>query len=117
MRIYSRSFLLSLFATLIFAASANAQEAVNSGAWSDSSTWSGGALPQQGDTVTIGAGLDIVLDVTPPALHGLNINGKLSSEFTDNAANGQLQGGTIALQIHDGGGIKVRWRNLRVLEL
>jgi hypothetical protein len=25
--------------------------------------------------------------------------------------------GHIALQIHDGGGIKVRWRNLRVLEL
>ncbi len=25
--------------------------------------------------------------------------------------------GSIALQIHDGGGIKVRWRNLRVREL
>jgi hypothetical protein len=24
--------------------------------------------------------------------------------------------GHIALQIHDGGGIKVRWRNLRVVE-
>ena len=25
--------------------------------------------------------------------------------------------GSIALQIHDGGGIKVRWRNLRVVDL
>jgi len=25
--------------------------------------------------------------------------------------------GFIALQIHDGGGIKVRWRNLRIKEL
>jgi len=25
--------------------------------------------------------------------------------------------GQIALQIHDGGGIKVRWRNLKVTEL
>ena len=77
-RVYSRFFLLSLLATFLFTVSANAQEAVSSGAWSDSSTWSGGALPERGDTVTIGAGLDIVLDVSPPPLHGLNINGKLS---------------------------------------
>ena len=32
--------------------------------------------------VTIGAGLDIVLDVSPPALHGMNLNGKLS--FSNN---------------------------------
>ena len=25
--------------------------------------------------------------------------------------------GSIALQIHDGGGIKVRWRNIRVKEI
>ena len=25
--------------------------------------------------------------------------------------------GVIALQIHDGGGIKVRWRNIRIVEL
>ncbi|WP_419941381.1 hypothetical protein [Candidatus Palauibacter sp.] len=25
--------------------------------------------------------------------------------------------GSIALQIHDGGGIKVRWRNLRITDL
>ena len=25
--------------------------------------------------------------------------------------------GSIALQIHDGGGIKVRWRNIRVVDL
>jgi cell migration-inducing and hyaluronan-binding protein len=31
-----------------------------------------------GDVVTIGAGLDVVLDLSPPALHGMYLNGKLS---------------------------------------
>jgi cell migration-inducing and hyaluronan-binding protein len=61
---------------------AQAQEtgpsAVKGGLWSDSSTWSGGAVPEEGDIVTIGAGLDVVLDVSPPALNGMNLNGKLS---------------------------------------
>jgi hypothetical protein len=35
----------------------------------------------------------------------------------DDEGIGQAGEGHIALQIHDGGGIKVRWRNLRVLEL
>jgi hypothetical protein len=43
------------------------------------------------------------------------LNGQQMVELTDNkigAANG-----SIALQIHDGGGIKVRWKNLFVTEL
>ena len=96
MRRNNRSFLLSLLVPACFAvgAGANAQEhaaaheqsaaqgqgpsAVKAGAWSDPSTWSGGALPQEGDIVTIGAGLDVVLDVSPPALNGMNVDGKLS---------------------------------------
>lgn len=35
----------------------------------------------------------------------------------DDEGIGRAGEGHIALQIHDGGGIKVRWRNLRVLEL
>src|SRR4030095_2268501 len=35
-----------------------------------------------GDTVTIAAGKDVVLDVSPPALGGVTIDGKLS--FADN---------------------------------
>ena len=46
--------------------------------WSDASTWSGGQVPQAGGTVTIGEGMDVVLDVSPPALNGINVGGKLS---------------------------------------
>jgi hypothetical protein len=43
------------------------------------------------------------------------LNGTLMTDFSDEkigAANG-----SIALQIHDGGGIKVRWKNLEIKEL
>ena len=43
------------------------------------------------------------------------INGTQMIDLTD-AEIGQRRG-HIALQIHDGGGIKVRWRNLRVARL
>ena len=35
-------------------------------------------MPRAGDAVTIGRDKDIVLDVNPPALRSLTINGKLS---------------------------------------
>ena len=38
--------------------------------------------PAKDAVVTIGRDMDVVLDVSPPALHGLTINGKLS--FADN---------------------------------
>jgi cell migration-inducing and hyaluronan-binding protein len=95
MRSHSCSF-LSLLVSACFSASvcvaAAAQEhahdatreqsssvaAVKGGAWSDPSIWSGGAVPAAGDIVTIGAGMDVVLDLSPPALHGINLDGKLS---------------------------------------
>ena len=40
-------------------------------------------MPRAGDKVTIPAGKDVVLDVSPPALGGLTIDGKLS--FANNA--------------------------------
>ena len=87
MRIHSRLFLLSLLVPACFTVSAFAQEsvssAVNGGPWSDPSTWSGGAVPQAGDIVTIGEGMDVVLDVSPPGLNGMNLDGKLS--FSDDA--------------------------------
>jgi len=83
MRIHNRLFLLSLLVPACFAVSVSAQEAVNGGNWSDPSTWSGGAVPQAGDIVTIGEGMDVVLDVSPPALNGINLNGKLS--FSDDS--------------------------------
>jgi len=83
MRLNNRSLHLSVLATAIFCFTAQAQEAVKSGAWSDPSTWSGGAVPKAGSQVTIGNDIDVVLDVSPPALNGLTISGKLS--FSDEA--------------------------------
>src|SRR5450631_1865821 len=50
--------------------------------WSDAATWPDKKVPGKDAVVTIARDMDVVLDVTPPALHGLTINGKLS--FADN---------------------------------
>ena len=50
--------------------------------WSDAATWPDKKVPGKDAVVTIERDMDVVLDVTPPALHGLTINGKLS--FADN---------------------------------
>lgn len=44
--------------------------------WSDPETW-GGFLPEEGDTVVIPSGKRILLDVDPPPLTGLQIDGTL----------------------------------------
>jgi len=46
--------------------------------WSDPAAWPGGKVPGEGDAVTIGRDMDVVLDVDPPALRSLTIDGKLS---------------------------------------
>src|SRR4051812_47947612 len=46
--------------------------------WSDPASWPGGKVPRAGDEVTIGRDKNILLDVAPPALRSLTINGKLS---------------------------------------
>jgi hypothetical protein len=46
--------------------------------WSDAATWPDRRVPRAGDKVTIPAGKHVVLDVTPPALGGLTVDGKLS---------------------------------------
>jgi hypothetical protein len=78
-----------LFASLLFTAFfllsgfalAEAQEqssAVNGGLWSDPGTWADRELPGEGDRVTIGEDVEVVLDVSPPPLDGIRLNGKLS---------------------------------------
>ncbi len=52
--------------------------AVKAGRWSDAAIWSDKKVPAAGALVTINQGVDVSLDVTPPALNGLTINGKLS---------------------------------------
>lgn len=83
MRTNNRLFFLSLLLPACFTGKAFAQEAVGSGMWSDSSTWSGGAIPAAGDIVTIGEGIDVVLDVSPPGLNGITLDGRLG--FSDEA--------------------------------
>jgi cell migration-inducing and hyaluronan-binding protein len=56
--------------------------AVKQTRWSDPASWPEGKVPRAGDAVTIGRNKNILLDVAPPALRSLTINGKLS--FADN---------------------------------
>jgi len=46
--------------------------------WSDPSAWPSGKVPAAGDAVTIPRGTEMVLDVSPPALRSLTVQGKLS---------------------------------------
>ncbi len=55
--------------------------AMHQSRWSDPASWPDGKVPAAGDAVTIARDREIVLDVSPPALRSLTINGKLS--FSD----------------------------------
>lgn len=46
--------------------------------WSDPATWPNGRVPSEGDAVTIERDMEVVLDVSPPTLRSLTINGTLS---------------------------------------
>ena len=59
------------------APAAAASSAVGQSRWSDPASWPGGKVPGPGDAVTIGKDRNILLDVTPPALRSLTIEGKL----------------------------------------
>ncbi len=81
----SRSFLLlpllPLFAVAGVFAVVHAEEgkaAVKQTLWSNPATWPDKKVPKAGDKVTIEKGKDVVLDVRPPPLNGLHIEGKLS---------------------------------------
>ncbi|MGZ3278506.1 MAG: G8 domain-containing protein, partial [Caulobacteraceae bacterium] len=60
------------------APAAAASSAAGQTRWSNPASWPGGKAPREGDAVTIGKGRNILLDVTPPALRSLTIEGKLS---------------------------------------
>jgi hypothetical protein len=51
--------------------------------WSEPKTWPNRKVPAAGDKVVIEVGKSVILDVSPPALNGVTINGKLA--FADNA--------------------------------
>src|SRR5690349_10750511 len=46
--------------------------------WSDPATWPDRKVPTKGDVVTIAKDMNVVLDVSPPALRSLTVDGKLS---------------------------------------
>jgi hypothetical protein len=89
MRKHYLSFLSLLFAAFILLggravlkAQQASSSAVKGGRWSDAATWANKKVPGKDAVVTIDKGMDVVLDISPPPLHGLTINGKLS--FADN---------------------------------
>ena len=83
MKMHKRASLLSWLLPVGFLLGA-AHGALAQGAlWSDPDTWPGNSVPAAGDKVVIASGQDVILDVSPPALNGLTINGKLS--FADEA--------------------------------
>src|SRR6187455_460434 len=52
--------------------------AVRAAKWSDPATWPNRKVPAAGDKVAIGKDQQVILDVSPPALGGLSIDGKLT---------------------------------------
>src|SRR4051812_4615736 len=87
----NRSFLLTSLVPALLVVSAIAllatqevrTQSVSATNWSDPATWPNKKVPAAGDKVIIGKDKDVVLDVSPPALGGLSIDGKLT--FADNA--------------------------------
>jgi cell migration-inducing and hyaluronan-binding protein len=55
---------------------------VNAKRWSDAATWPDKKVPGKDAVVAIEKDMNVILDVSPPALRSLTINGKLS--FADN---------------------------------
>jgi len=77
------AFSLIGLSAVVEAAQQQGSPAVKATRWSDPATWPGRKVPRAGDTVTIERGKDVLLDVSPPSLGGLHIEGKLS--FSDKA--------------------------------
>ena len=79
-----RSFVFALLVPIAFlvGGAGVAEAAAKPELWSNPATWPGHKVPRAGDTVMIEQGKDVVLDVSPPPLNGLHIEGKLS--FADN---------------------------------
>jgi hypothetical protein len=76
MRIRNRSF-LALFTTTCLAAAVSSAAQAQATRWSDPATWPDNKVPAAGEQVTIASGKEVILDVSPPALGGITINGTL----------------------------------------
>src|SRR5687767_9412566 len=83
-----RSFFLAVLLPALLLGSVSAvvqaaQKPAKATRWSDRASWPDKKVPRAGDKVEIASGKEVILDVSPPALGGLTINGKLT--FADNA--------------------------------
>ncbi len=108
MRKQSRSLLLlSVLSGFLLAgafARVDAAQQPKARRWSDPATWPHHKVPVAGDQVDIPSGKSVLLDISPPALHGITIHGKLS--FADKSdlelttewimVHGELEVGTEA---------------------
>ena len=100
--------LYSLFPTFllagVFAMQAHSAESVKPTNWSNPATWPNKKVPAAGDKVEIASGKEVILDVSPPALNGITVMGKLT--FADKSdlelttewimVHGELEVGTEA---------------------
>jgi cell migration-inducing and hyaluronan-binding protein len=83
-----RSFLLaSLLPAFLLVSVFAVVHAQNAGSpaasrWSDPATWPDKKVPAKDDVVTIEKDMNVILDVSPPPLHGIKLDGTLS--FADN---------------------------------
>ena len=79
--------------------------AMRTARWSDPAAWPDGKVPGEGAAVTIARDMDVVLDVDPPALRSLTIDGRLS--FSNERDIGletewiYLRGGELAIGSED----------------
>jgi cell migration-inducing and hyaluronan-binding protein len=62
----------------VLKAQQGSSSAVKAGRWSDAATWSDKKVPGENAVVSINKGVDVSLDVSPPPLRSLTIEGKLS---------------------------------------
>src|SRR5690606_5157534 len=79
------SLLVPAVALVSFSAAVEAAQPGSAAAsrWSDPATWPNRKVPAAGEKVVIAKDKSVVLDVSPPALGGLSIDGKLT--FANNA--------------------------------
>src|SRR6188472_3858361 len=70
--------LLVVGAIAVLAPQEGRAQSVRATNWSDPATWPNKKVPAAGDKVEIASGKEVILDVSPPALNGVTINGKLT---------------------------------------
>jgi len=70
--------LLAVSVSAVLAPQEGRAQSAEPSLWSDPATWPNGKVPVAGDKVIIPRDKNVLLDVSPPALGGLSIDGKLT---------------------------------------